>query len=88
MSTTSAVDSRDDPGRPLADRMRPRCLADVVGQSHAVGPGTLIRHAIETDRPMIIHTDGEVFSTADLGLRSLVIEVVPAAIQVMGSTAS
>jgi putative ATPase len=36
--------------RPLADRMRPMNLDDFVGQRHAVGEGTLIRHAILKDR--------------------------------------
>ena len=36
--------------RPLADRLRPCRLADVFGQNAATGPGSLIRHAIETDR--------------------------------------
>ncbi len=35
---------------PLATRMRPRGLDDFVGQAHVVGPGTLLRRAIETDR--------------------------------------
>ncbi|UCF91365.1 MAG: replication-associated recombination protein A [Desulfobacterales bacterium] len=36
--------------RPLAERMRPRTLNEFVGQTRAVGPGSLIRHAIERDR--------------------------------------
>jgi putative ATPase len=36
--------------RPLADRMRPKNLDEFVGQTHAVGKGTSIRHAIEQDR--------------------------------------
>ncbi len=36
--------------RPLAERMRPRHLNEFVGQHKAVGEGSLIRHAIETDR--------------------------------------
>ena len=36
--------------RPLADRMRPKTLDEFVGQTHAVGKGTSIRHAIEQDR--------------------------------------
>ena len=36
--------------RPLADRMRPENLDEFVGQMHAVGKGTLIRHSIEQDR--------------------------------------
>ena len=41
---------RTDPHRPLAERMRPRGLNEFVGQVHAVGPGTLIRSAVEADR--------------------------------------
>ncbi|MBN1122941.1 MAG: diacylglycerol kinase family lipid kinase [Anaerolineae bacterium] len=43
------------------------------------------RLSVETDRPMVIHTDGEVFSTADMGLHALEIEVVPGAVQVMSA---
>jgi putative ATPase len=45
-----------DPGsqvpsqQPLAARMRPRDLAEFVGQSHILGPGQLLRRAIEADR--------------------------------------
>jgi putative ATPase len=35
---------------PLADRMRPRTLDEYVGQSHIMGPGKLLRRAIEADR--------------------------------------
>ncbi|MFP3089208.1 AAA family ATPase [Treponema sp. TIM-1] len=35
---------------PLADRMRPRILDDVIGQDHIVGPGRLLRRAIQADR--------------------------------------
>ncbi|MBO8128916.1 MAG: replication-associated recombination protein A [Peptococcaceae bacterium] len=35
---------------PLADRMRPRTLDEFVGQEHIVGPGRLLRRAIEVDR--------------------------------------
>jgi putative ATPase len=39
-----------DASRPLAERMRPRNLAEFAGQEHVVGKGTLIRKAIEQDR--------------------------------------
>ena len=32
---------------PLADRMRPRTLDEMVGQGHLVGPGNVLRRAIE-----------------------------------------
>ena len=35
---------------PLADRMRPRTLEEFIGQRHLVGPGRLLRRAIEADR--------------------------------------
>lgn len=35
---------------PLAARMRPRTLADVVGQEHILGRGKLLRRVIEADR--------------------------------------
>jgi putative ATPase len=35
---------------PLADRMRPRTLDEVVGQEHIVGPGRLLRRSIQADR--------------------------------------
>src|SRR5579859_1688621 len=36
--------------RPLAARMRPRNLDEYAGQSHILGPGQLLRRAIEADR--------------------------------------
>ena len=36
---------------PLADRMRPRRLAEVVGQKHLIGPGQLLARLIRADRP-------------------------------------
>jgi putative ATPase len=35
---------------PLAARMRPRTLEEFVGQEEIIGPGKLLRRAIETDR--------------------------------------
>lgn len=35
---------------PLAERMRPRNLAEYVGQNHILGEGRLLRRAIEADR--------------------------------------
>ncbi len=35
---------------PLATRMRPRSLDELVGQEHVLGPGSLLRKAIESDR--------------------------------------
>jgi len=40
----------EQPLKPLADRMRPTTLDDFLGQEHLVGPGKLLRRAIEADR--------------------------------------
>jgi len=44
-----------DSAAPLATRMRPRTLDEFVGQEHILGPGKLLRRAIEADRlPSVI----------------------------------
>ncbi|MFR9750218.1 replication-associated recombination protein A [Nocardia sp. 004] len=47
--TESAIDAvvRRDQGAPLAVRMRPAELAEVVGQQHLLGPGSPLRRLIE-----------------------------------------
>jgi putative ATPase len=44
------VEKPTGPEAPLATRMRPRTLSEVVGQSHILGPGKLLRRAVEADR--------------------------------------
>src|SRR5438874_57808 len=39
-----------DSDAPLAARMRPRTLDEYIGQENIVGPGKLLRRAIESDR--------------------------------------
>jgi putative ATPase len=41
-----------DPGAPLAVRMRPRSLDEVVGQQHLLGPRAPLRRLVEGDEPM------------------------------------
>src|ERR671937_1015079 len=45
------------PDAPLAARMRPRTLDELVGQEHVLGDGSALRVAIEHGRPfsMILH---------------------------------
>ncbi|MCX7740505.1 MAG: AAA family ATPase, partial [Meiothermus sp.] len=38
-------------GVPLAERLRPRSLDEVVGQEHLTGPGKPLRRMVETQRP-------------------------------------
>ena len=39
------------PQQPLAERMRPRKLAEVIGQQHILGEGTALRLAFESGQP-------------------------------------
>jgi putative ATPase len=48
---TSPPEESNNQTRPLADRMRPRTLAEFVGQEHLVGPGKPLRVQIERDDP-------------------------------------
>jgi putative ATPase len=41
-----------DPGAPLAVRMRPRSLDEVVGQQHLLAPRAPLRRLVESDEPM------------------------------------
>jgi putative ATPase len=51
-AASTLSDTLPDPGAdaPLAARMRPRTLAEFAGQEGVVGPGTLLRRAIERDQ--------------------------------------
>ncbi|MEM0984104.1 MAG: replication-associated recombination protein A [Planctomycetota bacterium] len=50
-------EAKRDAVRPLADRMRPRTLDQVVGQSHVLGEGKLLRRMIAADSitSLILH---------------------------------
>jgi putative ATPase len=51
----SDASEQEDTAAPLATRMRPRSLAEFVGQEHILAPGKLLRRAIEADRlPSVI----------------------------------
>src|SRR5450755_519298 len=49
MDLFRAAAAKDPKLVPLAERMRPRTLDEVVGQQHILGPNTLLREAIESD---------------------------------------
>lgn len=46
----AAADTAKLTRAPLAARLRPRTIDDVVGQTHLVGPGKPLRHLVESDR--------------------------------------
>src|SRR6266498_6126278 len=52
---TEDVDVESSDSAPLATRMRPRSLDELVGQEHILAPGKLLRRASEADRlPSVI----------------------------------
>ncbi|HMW43795.1 MAG TPA: recombination factor protein RarA, partial [Plasticicumulans sp.] len=46
---TTGADAADP--RPLADRLRPQRLDELVGQTHLFAPGRPLRVALEAGRP-------------------------------------
>ncbi|UCG97772.1 MAG: replication-associated recombination protein A [Burkholderiales bacterium] len=48
---TTDLFNDDNPAAPLAERLRPRRLDDVIGQAHLLGPGKPLRVAFESGRP-------------------------------------
>jgi putative ATPase len=44
------LEGPDAPGAPLAERMRPRRLEDIIGQDHLLAPGRFLREAIARGR--------------------------------------
>ncbi|MEN3356986.1 MAG: putative ATPase, partial [Mycobacteriales bacterium] len=48
----AAADDAAAAAAPLAVRMRPRTLDEIVGQRHLLGPGTPLRRLVEGDQPM------------------------------------
>lgn len=50
MDLFTLAEERSPSGKLLADRMRPVTLEEYIGQEHIVGPGKLLRRAIEADQ--------------------------------------
>jgi putative ATPase len=50
MDLFDRASEQDPTGKPLAERLRPRRLEDFVGQEHVLGPGSMLRRAIEADQ--------------------------------------
>jgi putative ATPase len=50
MSANGSLFDTDDTGAPLAERLRPRTLAEVIGQQHLLGPGKPLATAFASGR--------------------------------------
>jgi len=51
MSLGTDLFGKPEPAAPLAERLRPRTLGEVVGQQHLLGPGKPLRVAFESGKP-------------------------------------
>ncbi|MCR4311995.1 MAG: AAA family ATPase, partial [Candidatus Uhrbacteria bacterium] len=49
MDLFDSINAKHSPNSPLADRIRPEMLDEFEGQEKAIGPGTVLRTAIEKD---------------------------------------
>src|SRR5215213_6734502 len=50
-SSVNDLFGKREPAAPLAEKLRPRTLDEVVGQSHILGPGKPLRLAFESGKP-------------------------------------
>ena len=70
--------------RPFVLRLVPEVMRGTHGRFSQVRMGTFRRVEIESDMPLMVHMDGEIFSGFGVDLHQLVVEVLPGAIEVMG----
>ncbi len=73
--------------QPLAVRMRPRTLDEFVGQEHIVGPGKLLRRAVEADRLTSLILYGPP-GTGKTTLAHVVANATRAHVEMLNATAS
>src|SRR5579884_1884909 len=50
LRTASPATATSAAAEPLASRMRPRTLDEIIGQEHLLAPGRALRRSIEEDR--------------------------------------
>ncbi|TMH11791.1 MAG: AAA family ATPase, partial [Betaproteobacteria bacterium] len=51
MSSATDLFAVENPATPLAERLRPKTLADVIGQRHLLGPGKALAVAFASGKP-------------------------------------
>ncbi|MFC2026152.1 diacylglycerol/lipid kinase family protein [Chloroflexota bacterium] len=64
-------------------RLIPEVMKGTHGRFSQVRMGKLTRIDLESDRPLSIHMDGEIFSGIGVDVRKLSLEIIPAAIEVV-----
>lgn len=64
-------------------RLLPEVMKGTHGRFKPVGMGTFRTVQVESDRPLYIHTDGEIFAGFGVDMRQLSAEILPAALEVL-----
>lgn len=69
--------------RPMMLRLLPEVMKGTHGRFKQVRMGQFHKISIQSDRPMYIHTDGEIFAGFGVDMRQISAEIFPGAIEVM-----
>ncbi len=73
----------DHVSRPMMFRLIPEFMNGTHGRFRSVKMGQLKKLSLEADRPLHIHTDGEIWAGFGTDVRKLSIEMMPGALQVL-----
>jgi len=69
--------------RPMMLRLLPEFMKGSHERFKQIRIGTFQRLELQSDRPLLIHTDGEIFSGFGVDVHSLKVEILPGAIEIM-----
>ena len=69
--------------RPMMFRLVPKVMKGTHGRFPQVRMGEFHRLDLKADRPLYIHTDGEIFAGFGMDVRQLSVEILPGEIQVI-----
>jgi diacylglycerol kinase (ATP) len=69
--------------RPRMFRLVPEIMKGTHERFPEVSIGTFHQLEVESDRPMYIHTDGEIFAGFGVDVRQLSVEILPGALEVL-----
>ena len=64
-------------------RLLPEFMSGTQGRFPEVRMGKFHKLELHADRPLIIHTDGEIFAGFGMDVRDLSVEILPGAVEVM-----
>ena len=73
----------DSVSRPMMFRLMPELMRGTHLRFKQVHPGRFRKLKLTADRPLLIHTDGELFADSEANVRELSVEVLPEAIQLI-----